>query len=355
MNITKIDPNFAVKDAEAGLHWYDAERLTVEGKGWADTAAFYDRLPARAKGVVPDPVWSLSQHSAGLCARFASDSPVIAARWKLRFESLAMHHMPSTGVSGLDLYVRHRGKWRWAANGIPAAFPLSSSTLLGGIGKRLRHYQLYLPLYNGVERVEIGIAPEAMLAAAAPRPERKPIVFYGTSIVQGGCASRPGMAHPSILGRWLDRPVINLGFSGNGRMEIAMADLLGEVDASAYVLDCLPNMVDSQVDERFVPFIERLRAARPATPIVLVENIEYQNGFIVADRAARTRSSNAAQRRAMEALAARGIKGLHLVPNARLLGSDGEATVDGTHFTDVGYLRMAKCLKPALAPLLTGG
>ncbi|HOH30227.1 MAG TPA: SGNH/GDSL hydrolase N-terminal domain-containing protein, partial [Candidatus Hydrogenedentes bacterium] len=117
--IERLDPNFAAKDASGEWLWYDAAGLTVEGKGWTDTDRFYDRLPARAKETVPPAVWSLSRHSAGMGVRFVTDSTRIAARWTVLSGDLAMPHMPATGVSGLDLYVKDSGVWRWIGNGRP--------------------------------------------------------------------------------------------------------------------------------------------------------------------------------------------------------------------------------------------
>ena len=103
------------------LHWHDLTTLSIEGKGWTDTRDFYGRLPVRAEGTVRDPVWNLSRDSAGICARFTSDATAIHARWSLRKESLAMVHMPATGVSGVDLYVRMDDTWRWLGTGRPRA------------------------------------------------------------------------------------------------------------------------------------------------------------------------------------------------------------------------------------------
>ncbi|MGZ5545699.1 MAG: SGNH/GDSL hydrolase family protein, partial [Limisphaerales bacterium] len=204
--------------ASKNLVWHDARVLTVEGKGWANTFQFYDRLPKTAKGVVRGPVWSLSQDSAGMAVRFVTDSTEISARWTLRRSELAMAHMPASGVSGLDLYTKENGKWHWVGAARPKQFPTNEVLLARGLKGGTREYVLYLPLYNGVDAVEIGITPQSHLEAAPVRAQ-KPIVFYGTSILQGGCASRPGMAYPSIVGRWLDWPVINLGFSGNAHSE----------------------------------------------------------------------------------------------------------------------------------------
>ncbi len=351
--IERLDPNFAAKDASGEWLWYDAAGLTVEGKGWTDTDRFYDRLPARAKETVPPAVWSLSRHSAGMVVRFVTDSMKIAARWTVLSGDLAMPHMPATGVSGLDLYVKDSGVWRWIGNGRPQG-QSTRATLADGIPEGSREYMIYLPLYNGTESLEIGVVPAAVLAKATARPagNDKPIFFYGTSITHGGCASRPGTAYPAILGRMLDRPVINLGFSGNGRMEAALGVLLAEVDTAVYVLDCLPNLKPEEVAERVEPFVIALRAARPDTPIVLMENIAYQAGtFLPAPRAAYT-DKNSVLRAAYERLLAAGVPGLTYVPGEGLLGTDGEATVDGTHPTDLGFMRMAEALAPVLRKIL---
>ncbi len=351
--IEKLDPNFAAKDTSGEWLWYDAQKLTVEGKGWTDTDRFYDRLPARAKGTVPDPVWSLSRHSAGICVRFSTDAEKISARWKVLNDSLGMPHMPATGVSGLDLYVNDNGVWRWIGNGRPSG-QSTQAVLAGGIPAGTHEYMVYLPLYNGTESLEIGVAPTATLSKAPARSadKAKPIIFYGTSITQGGCASRPGMAHTAILGRRLDQPVINLGFSGNGKLDAELGKLIAEVDAAAYVLDCAPNMPPEMVTERTEPFVTALRAARPDTPIVLVENIAYQAGtFLPGPRAAYT-DKNKALRAAYERLTEKGVTGLSYVPGDTLLGSDGEATVDGTHPTDLGFQRMADAFEPVLRKAL---
>ncbi len=348
-----LDKSLGVPDEEQGVVWYDVRELGVEGKGWEETESYYHRLPAKAKGVVRGPVWNLGTDSAGLCVRFVSDSDRIASNWTLASKSLAMPHFAATGVSGQDLYVRNGGRWSWIGSVRPEA-QSAKSVLAKGIPEGPHEYLLYLPLYNGVESLSIGIAPEAFLAPAPPRsPERaKPIFFYGTSIMQGGCASRPGMAIPALVGRALEWSTINLGFSGNGEMEPEMAELLSEVDVAAYVLDCLPNMSPELVTERVEPFVRRLRQSWPNTHIVLVENIPYQAGaFLPASREA-YESKNAALQAAYDHLLAEGVTGLTYVPCTELLGDDGEATVDGTHPTDLGFLRYADAIAPVLRGVL---
>jgi hypothetical protein len=339
-----------------GLSWYDARYLDMEGTGWEDTKSFYDRLPAKAEDIVRKPVWNLSHDSAGMCVRFVTDANEIHARWELRSKSLAMPHMPATGVSGLDLYVKSSdGKWKWLAVGRPTKFPVNSVTLVKDIPESTREYFLYFPLYNGVLSVKLGV-PEGSVFRKAPAypKERKPIVFYGTSITQGGCASRTGMVHTAILGRRFHYPVINLGFSGNGRMEPEMADLFSELDPSVYVLDCLPNMNGQMVAERVAPFVKKLREVHPETPILLVEDRTYSDAFFVSSHRQRNTENRRELHRVYSALKSDGIEHLYYLRGDRLLGDDHDnlATVDGSHPTDLGFVRQANAFYEALKPIL---
>ena len=345
------------KESKADLRtrWVNARDLDVEGKGWADTKSFFDRLPSKAEGVVPHSVWDLSHDSAGLVVRFRSDATTIQSRWTVTSSRLAMPHMPATGVSGLDLYVKaDDGRWRWLGVGQPQDGKVNTSNLVSGLPAGTREFLLYLPLYNGVSAVELGVPQGRVIEKSAARAEgsRKPIVFYGTSITQGGCASRPGMAHTAILGRRLDRPVINLGFSGSGRMEPEMAALLAELDPAVYVLDCLPNMTADEVAKRVEPFVRTLRKAHRETPIVMAEDRFYSNSKVLPGPRKHNNDNHAALKIAYNHLLADGIQGLYYLPGALQLGDDGEDTVDGSHPTDLGFLRMADAFTPVLTKAL---
>jgi len=350
----ELDPNFNKAEVEDKVRWHDALGLTLVGQGWRDTSDTYCRLPDKAQGVVRDPVWELSRCSAGVYVDFISDARSLSARWTLRGENLAMGHMPSTGVSGLDLYARgENGAWRWAGFGLPTAVE-NEAMLLDNIAEGKHEFRLYLPLYNGTKSLEIGVNPGASIEPVAA-DARRPIVYYGTSILHGGCASRTGMAYPSIIGRWIDWPGINLGFSGNGQAEPEVAQLLAEIDAEIFVIDCLPNLSEPLVKERVGPLIETIRAAHPDTPIVVVENIIYQRSWIQGEGGNSHDPKNVALKAIYERLTAGGMTGLHYVNCDDLLGDDGEGTVDGVHPTDVGFLAMARAIAPALRPLLPAG
>jgi lysophospholipase L1-like esterase len=347
-------------EEEVPLRWVDALELGLEGQGFGDVAHPYDRLPGRAEADVREIIWTLAQHSAGLSVHFVTDSPRIAARWTVTNENLAMNHMPATGVSGIDLYAREdNGNWRWAAVGRPRQ-PTNEANLISSAPSGEHESMLYLPLYNGVTSVEIGILEEASIARASARPggREKPILFYGTSITQGGCASRPGMSYPAILGRHLQWATINLGFSGSAHMEPEMATLLAELDPVVYVLDSAPNMTGEMIDERTVNFVKMLRSAHPETPIVMVEHVGYQGitgyrgPWLPDSEPSAVRDNIEAWNRAYANLIADGVENLHHIGGEGLIGTDSEATVDGIHFTDLGFTRMAAGLEPTLRELL---
>jgi hypothetical protein len=349
----KVSADLARSSEDGKTLWFDIQHFGLEGQGWRETKSPFDRLPAKADGVVRKPVWNLSRHSAGLSVRFVTDARFIRAKWTLTSSNLAMPHMPATGVSGLDLYVNTPAKiWRWVANGRPSK-QTNEVVLLGEIPPGRHAFCLYLPLYNGVTSVEIGI-PAGAEIARLPRSQEteKPIVFYGTSITHGGCASRPGMVHTSILGRRLNRPVINLGFSGNGTMDLEMAELLAEIDASIYVIDCLPNMVADRVRQRVLPLVKKIREVRPNVPIVLAEDRTYSNAFFIPSKHQRNEQSRVALRESFDQLRQAGVRYLFYLEGKGQLGDDGEATVDSSHPTDLGFMRMADAFEPVLRQAL---
>jgi hypothetical protein len=339
---------------ERSFQWLDIRQLGVEGRGWNDTKNFYDRLPAKAEGIVRKPVWDLSRDSAGMCVRFVTDATEIHARWTLTESWLYQPNATAIAVSGLDLYVKTEGSWHWLAVGIPAA-QTNDATLIKNLLPGKREYLLYLPLYNGIKSIALGISTNSTIekAPAWGGGERKPIVFYGTSILQGLSASRPGMVHCAILQRKFNWPVINLGFSGNGKMEPEMASLLAELDPSVYVIDCLPNMVADEIKERAEPLVHKLRAAHPLTPIILVEDRTLQNAFLVAGQMEYYHLKDRAELKTVfDRLQKDGVKNLFYIPGDDLFGKDGEGSVDGSHPSDLGFMRQSEIFEKVLAPLL---
>lgn len=332
------------------LEWHDARNLGILGRAFDDVASPFDRLPARAKGVVRDAVWNLSRHAAGMSIRFETDAPAVHVRYALTNIELAMPHMPATGVSGVDLYGMIDGRWHWAGTHLPRS-PQVEAALAKGLPPGGRAYLLHLPLYNGVTSLAIGV-PRGTALVASPPPPGKPIVWYGTSITQGACASRPGLAFTNILSRRLERTICNFGFSGNGATEVEVGRFLAEIDAGAFVIDTVANTTGDVIRERTIALVRLLRVARPAVPILLLEDREWGAGPLAPTIATSLTAKRTALRSAFDTLVADGVAGLSYRESKGLIGDDGESTVDGNHPNDRGMQRYADALEPTLKSLL---
>ncbi len=327
--------------------WWDPSKnqfSVIEGQASNQVKSPYDRLSANAEKTVRKDVWDLSRHSAGLMLRFKSNADQIIVRYKVTGEK-AMPHMPATGVSGVDLYaVSSDGDWLWCAGkyvmGDTIVYRFTGLTPNDPYHQKGREYRLYFPLYNIVEWLEVGVPGGAAFNPLPVRKE-KPIVVYGTSIAQGGCASRPGMAWPAILGRKLDRPLINLGFSGNGRLEKEVIDLMGEIDAKMYVLDCLPNLDASDVAKSetvknlVIQSVRYLQQRNPNTPVLLVEHCGFTDESLNSSHKKNVNALNQAQRLAFQQLKSEGNNNLYLL-SKKEIGLSMDGTVDGIHPNDLG-------------------
>ena len=353
--ISKLDPAMDVnKKAAADLDWHNVTEWGVEGRILPnqERQRWFDRLPSSAESSVTPSVWSLSRDSAGMVVRFKTDAAAISVHYKVTKSNLGMPHMPATGVSGVDLYARdENGKWKWVQVTKPATQEVMAE-IIKGLAPGYREYAAYLPLYNGVEFMSIGVKKGSKFEGLAPR--EKPIVFYGTSITHGACASRPGMVHTGILGRMLDLPVVNLGFSGNGRMDKAVGDYLVQIDAAAYVIDCLPNMGPADVTAKCIPLVQQLRAAKPNVPIVLVEDRRFTNDWILPEKKQFHTDNHAALRAAFDQLRADGVGSLYYIHGDSLYGNDTEGATDASHANDLGFMRQAEFFVPVLRKALAG-
>ncbi|HEY1010860.1 MAG: SGNH/GDSL hydrolase family protein [Daejeonella sp.] len=323
--------------------YYGKESFLIEGTGVAeaDKESPYDRLPASYQNKVRKPVWNLSKNSAGISLRFNTNSSSIKVKWGV-LNDIKMNHMPETGIKGVDLYCKLNGVWTYVNTGRPTGKE-NVATLTSSLIPGEREFKLYLPLYDGTTHVEIGIDSSSTISKPAPE-KQLPIVFYGTSILQGGCASRPGMAFTNIISRKLNVDCINFGFSGNGMMDPPIAELISGIKASYYVIDCLPNMNPKQVTDSVMPLAKAIRAKNPNTPIVFVENIEYARILFEPPLKKSMEDKNRALKTEFDKLVKGGMKNLIYISAKGSIGTDNEGTVDGTHMTDLGFMRYAEYL-----------
>lgn len=332
----------------AQLLYHDASSFPLLGKATDATLTRYERLPASLENISRKPLWELGRCSAGLALRFRSNSTRVAAKWEVR-DNRSMNHMTATGIKGLDLYCLQDGKWVFAGSGRPQG-KVNEATIIGNMAPEEREYLLYLSLYDGVTSLSIGVDSLSTIGQpAVGLPVReKPVVFYGTSILQGGCASRPGMAHTNILERWLNRECINLGFSGNALLDLEIAEVAASVDASLFVLDFLPNATVEQMKERAEKFYSIIRAKHPDTPILFVEDPIFPHSRFDKKIAREVQGKNETITTIFRSLKKQGEKNIYLLSSKNIIGHDGEATVDGVHFTDLGFMRYAEVLYPII-------
>lgn len=318
--------------------YYNAAQLVIEGRIQSDSAyeGLYDRMPFYMKGKVRKAVWDLAKNSAGISVRFASNTGSIKLQWKI-LNDLKMNHMAETGIKGIDIYFRENTlqKWQYLNTARPKGVK-NSYVVLKNAKKEMREYKLYLPLYDGTTELLVGIQHDARLET--PEKENtKPIIYYGTSITQGGCASRPGMTYPAIIERETDIPAINLGFSGNGRMEPEIAEFMAECDAALYVIDCAANMKAKQIKESVAPLVKTLRGNGRETPIIFVEGFNYTNGALDDTTRILINNKNKILNSEYLELKRKGIKNIYMMKIEDVDAFPGEGAVDGVHLTDYGF------------------
>jgi len=328
--------------------YHDACGFPLLGKSTEVYGGRYERLPDSLKDISRPSLWNLSRNSAGMAIRFRSNSTRIAVKWENLFNN-HMNHMTDTGVKGLDLYCWESNKWRFINSARPKG-KTSQATIIANMKPEEREYMLYLPLYDGLASLFIGIDSLAIIdQPLIDYPIRqKPIVFYGTSILQGGCASRPGMAHTNIISRRLNRECINWGFSGNAFLDLEVAKVIAEVDASIFVLDFVPNASVEQMKERMETFYRIIRTKHPDTPIIFIEDPIFTHTLYDERIAKEVRRKNDTLREIFNRLKKKNEKNIILISSKNMLGEDGEATIDGIHFTDLGMMRYADLVCPII-------
>ena len=355
IDIEKLDPNMTLEKADdKGVAWFDPRTppFRLVGFPWITEEKVYRRLPVKPQWEIRGAVDSLANSTAGGQIHFQSDSPKIMLRVKLP-QASGMYHMPATGQSGFDLYIGEAGKQRYFST---TRFDAKSTdyevTLFTG-AKENRHFILNFPLYNGVKSVEVGVMAGSTIAAPPPFKREGRIVVYGTSITQGGCAARPGMAYTNVLSRRVDSEFINLGFSGNGKGEPALARLINQIGRKRLIVLDYEANVGNGIRDTLGPFIDLLREKDKAIPILVISKIRY------ADELHDAAKLGAAQKRAKfqeELVKSRRVAGdsnIHFLDGAPLLGKHAdECTVDGVHPTALGFMKMANGIEPAIRAIL---
>lgn len=337
--------------ANEELKYVDAQHLTLVGKVMPTPANVYHRVDTLKYGNMPGAVKRLFTYSAGLAVCFKTNSTNVTARWVTRNKGV-MGNMTPIAQRGLDLYIYTDGQWIPAGVGTPIAGKTHLECRIAQHVKPEEHqFMLYLPLFEELLSLEIGVDSAATIEAI-PSPFRHTVLVYGSSILHGACASRSGLTYPARLSRSTDINFINYGVSGNGKMEASVADMLKDIEADAFVLDCMPNPSPEEITERTPYFVNTLRKYHPGVPIIMIESYMREKGYSDQQVYDRCRRQSQAFIEQYELLKKQGVPDLYLIRDQQAIGTDHEGSLDGVHPNDVGFERMAKQYGPQLMEIL---
>lgn len=352
--IEEIDPNFQMDASLPSDYYYldpRDEPFRIDGLT-PNAERSYCRLPLEFLPECSEGVQVLAWNLAGGCIRFSTDSPGLNLLFELRDVAVA-GHFSACGKSGMELFEETDEGSRSVGNILPQTNDglgcKQMQTIHRPLPGGMRHYALYLPLYNGVKQLLLGFAPGSKVEAGRRPSLEKPLVFYGSSITEGGCASKTGSCYTSILARRLDAPQINLGFSGNARGEENMARYIASLPMSAFIYDYDHNAptVD-HLQATHEKFYQIIRQAQPDLPILMMSRPDF-DGYYGNKIEESRRRRNVIIATYAHALAA-GDRNVYFVDGEQFFGNRDRdlCTIDGCHPTDIGFLRMADCVEPVL-------
>ncbi len=362
MDIRKIDKNFDTTfTAPEDIEWFSARELPFETFGiyYCEEEKRYRRMPAEVAEKVNDGVKFLASNTAGGRLRFATDSPYIVLRCVEEFELVASH-MTIEGKAGFSLF---SGKKFWGMY-TPSVEQIMSGKETGEyvfdgiqwVTEGEKDFTLYFPLYNNVKELYIGLKKGCILKQAKPYTHTCPVLFYGSSITQGGCATKSGDDYINRLSMWLDTDILNLGFSGSALAEKVMVEYLCSLNPSVFVMDYDHNAPNFEhLQKTHYPLYEAFRNTHPDTPIIMMTMPTYSDdscGIRIGDLQQRYEVIQNTYLRAKE----NGDNNVYFISGIGLLGTtDGEcATVDNCHPNSFGFYLMAKAVYPVLKKLLKG-
>ncbi len=326
------------------ITWYPLAPSDFEGRGWKDTEEPFDRVPAKIKEALPH-VWMWSRSPTGMCVFFNTDSTRFYVKYRLGEERIGEANFNVVAHCGMDMYVydETQSRWRWGATA--PHFDIKDQNpeykLLDGIPKQMRRCRMYAPFRNRISDVYIGVDSDAEFELVPPR-RTPPLVYYGTSIIHGAFAVRSGLGVAQILGRKLDMPLINLGFSGAAHLEKEMAELLAELDAGIFIIDPYHNIFSGELKDRVETFFDILCTAHPETPVFFVSAPQTLQGWLrpaeKAEQDEKTKLFNKYGRMLMKKY-----PNVHYIKGDNFYGSD-EISMDGIHPNDEAFTHMSEIL-----------
>lgn len=349
-SIAEIDKNLAVETSieREGLHFYDAEQAPFRIYGIFKENGMFRRIPEEIAKSVSEGVYSLHTNTAGGRVCFVTDSPYVAI--KTEYIAGKMPHFALSGSCGFDMYSQYDGMTRYEGTFVPPYDVENDYESVLDFGRyHERVVTINFPLYSSVKKLYIGLKEGAVLKPAPGYRVEKPVVYYGSSITQGGCASKPGSSYQSILSRRFDCDYINLGFSGNAMGEDEMADYIKELDMSVFVMDYDYNAPSVEhLEKTHSRMFQRIRAAQTKLPILIMARPKY---YLTETEEIRLGIIQNTYLAAKE----QGDENVYFLDGQKLMEVVGDnGTVDNCHPTDSGFFSMACAIGQVLEGIFEG-
>jgi len=345
------------KDEELKFYAPWEKPFPLAGFYWFPEDKAFRRLALKTKEPMPERVEAIAWQTSGGMVKFKTNSSGIAVKVNLNPRP-SYDHMTQMTQRGFDLYYGAPGEQHFiGCTRFPADADEYTSIITKDNSVKMREYTLNFPLYGGVKELLIGLDKKAKIAPPTPWTDKRPIVIYGTSITQGGCASRPGSSWTNIVSRKLNRPIYNFGFDGNGKGEAVVAAELAQISNPAmFILDYEGNAQDAIVTT-LPPFLDILREKHPEVPILVASVTRFGYEWISCEgarpeayAARRDFQKNEVGKRRRS-----GDKNIYFVNGENLLTGDwDEMTVDGGHPTDYGFFTLAKNILPHIKKIISG-
>lgn len=334
----------------------DATTLRIINRGWDTGRTTFGRVPADKFAMFNSTAQGNADCTAGVAIRFSTNSRTIGVKYTL-YQNTHMNHQAATGTKGMCLYILDGNKWRYVNTIRPADQRAQEGKFVENMDGQYHECMIYLPTYDGVTEMFVKIDDNATITSGNHDAidAQKRVVMYGTSILQGGCACRPGMCPTAIISRNLNCEVINLAFSGGGKMEQTAAQAIASIEnVCAFVVDPVANCDDAMCRDLTYDFVKTLRDAHPGVPVIMVEGQIYPYARYNSYYANYLPKKNEEFRKNFDRLYAENPNNLFLVTADQLDAAMEEGTVEGVHMTDVGFAEYAKILTPLLQPFAQG-
>jgi hypothetical protein len=348
---------FSKKFKRPGITVYDPGEppFRIYGLMYSAGRRQYHRFPYELTDPINDNLRKLNTHTSGGRIRFSTDSSLIALRCRMNTRTV-FSHMPQTGTGGFTVYADDTYYNTFIP---PLPVPGTADKGYAGImdfpDKKKRDITIYFPLYNEVNELSLGLEEKACLESAKDYKYQSPIIFYGSSITQGGCASCPGNSYDAIVCRNLNADYINAGFSGNCKAELSLADYFATVNASVFVYDYDHNAPDPAfLKKTHYPFYQRYRRKNKTTPVVMISRPDFTDkpNCRTGEQILRREIIRGSYEKGIAA----GDRNLYFIDGETLFGKKNTrcCTVDTTHPNDIGFMRMAQKVTPLLRQILAG-